>query len=226
MATIKKIYDLSQPLYHNCPGWPDYAMTTISADFRIGLNGFNSETLSMNTHTGTHLDVPYHFFENGQTVDQVPLESFMGPGVFCDLRHKKPDTPITVEDLAPYLPLIEKGDIVILNTGFGPKRAMTDEYLHKWPYLSGPAAEALVKAGAKGVGIDGLSIGGWGSAEKGRPCHEVLLSAGVFAIEEVLIPDALMDAVKDGKKRLVSCFPLLLQGCSGSPVRMVAYEFE
>lgn len=222
MMKIKKMYDMSQPVYHNCPGWPDYPMTNISADYRIGIHGFNSETVSMNLHTGTHLDVPYHFFEDGKAIDQYPPEAFMGPGVFCDLRHKAPDTPITVEDLAPYLPLMEKGDVAVLNTGFGPKRAMTDEYLHRWPYLSGPGAEALVKAGVKAVGIDGLSVGGWGSPEKGRPSHLVLLEAGVIAIEEVLVPDELMD----GKKRLVSFFPLLFRGCSGSPVRMVAYEFE
>jgi len=222
MQNIKKLYDLSQPLFHNCPGWPDYDPTTVSVDYRIALHGFNAETLRMNTHTGTHLDVPRHFFEDGKTVDQVPLETFMGPAVFCDLRHKPADTPITAGDLAPFLSRFTPGDLVILNTGFGKKRGFTDEYLHKWVYLSGDGAKLLVKAGVKGVGIDALSIGGWGGPEKGRPCHEALLGAGVFVMEELFIPDELMD----GKKRLVSAFPLLLRECGGAPARVVAYEME
>ena len=220
-VTINKIYDLSQPLFHNCPGWVEYPSTHVTRDYHIPVNGFNAEMMHMNTHTGTHLDVPFHFYENGDTIEKVPLESFMGPGLFCDLRHKEPDTPITAEDLAPFLPLIERGDWVILNTGMGKKRGFNKEYLMGWAYLDGSGAEGRIKAGIKGVGIDALSIGGWGSPTKGRPCHEVLLSGNAYILEDLLIPDEIMD----GKKRMISCFPLLMPGCGGAPARAVAYEF-
>ena len=152
-VAIKKIYDLSQPLYHNCPGWVEYPSTHITRDYHIAVNGFNAEMLHMNTHTGTHLDVPFHFYQDGDTIEKVALESFAGPGVFCDLRHKKPDTPITPEDMQPFMSCIERGDWVILNTGMGKKRGFNKEYLMGWAYLDGPGAEALVKAGDVVVGI-------------------------------------------------------------------------
>ena len=217
-----KLYDLSQPLYHNCPGWPEYAPTRISRDFCIAINGFNSETVTMNTHTGTHIDVPYHFFEQGVTIEKLPLEAFCGEAVFMDLRGREGGAAIEAEDLKPYLSQIRSGDIAVLNTGWGDKRAQTAEYLFEWPYLAKSGAEALLDAGVKGVGIDGLSLGGWGSPEKGRPCHEVMLGAGKFIVEELSIPEEVMD----GRRRWLSVYPLLMEGCGGAPARAVLHEFE
>jgi kynurenine formamidase len=215
-----KLYDLSQPIYHNCPGWPEYAPTVVSRDYYITRNGFNAETVTLNTHTGTHIDVPYHFLQDGRTVDDLPLDAFAGEAVFLDFRHKAADTPIDGSDLTPFANKIEEGDIVILNTGWGKKRASSREYLYEWPYLSGSGAEILLKKKVKGVGIDTLSLGGWGSPDKGRPCHEILLGAGLFIVEELAIPDDLMD----DRRLWFSAFPILLSGCGGAPARAVAYD--
>ena len=218
---IVALYDLSQPVYHNCPGWPDYELTQVSKDYYAVKDGFNAETITLNAHTGTHLDVPYHFFDEGKTIDQMPVDAFAGPAAFIDLRHKPADSPITAADLKPFADRIKPEDIAILNTGWGKKRGFAKEYLFQWPYLDKSGAELLLEAGVKGVGIDGLSLGGWGSA-KGRPCHEVLLGAGLFIVEELNIPDEVMD--KTGL--WFSAFPILLNGCGGAPVRAVAYEWE
>lgn len=216
-----KLYDLSHPMYHNCPGWPDYAPNVINHDYRAAVHGFNAETLTFNTHTATHIDVPYHFFDDGDTIDKLPLDRFAGPGVFIDLRPMELDSVISAEKLKPFINRVEPGDIVLINTGWAARRDFTDEYLHRWPYLDESGAVLLSEAGVKAVGVDGLSMGGWG-AEKARPCHLHLLSRGIILIEEVLFPEAVMD----GKKRFVSAFPLHLAGCGGSPVRLVAYEFD
>ena len=220
MQSCSKVMDLSQPIYHNCPGWADYAPARISADYIRVKDGFNAETVQFNTHTGTHIDVPYHFFDDGKTIDQVSPELFMGTAAFLDLRYKEADSPIGVEDLKPLADQFKGAEIVVLNTGWGQKRGMTEEYYFKWPYLDGPGAQFLLAQKIRAVGCDTLSIGGWGSPEKGRPCHEALLGAGAIIIEEMLIPEAVMDK----KQRLISFFPLLLKGCGGSPVRAVAYD--
>ena len=221
MKNPVKLYDLSQPIYHNCPGWPEYAPTQISRDYCTAINGFNAETITLNTHTGTHIDVPYHFFDEGQTIEKIPIETFAGSAVFVDMRTKDADTPITAEDLKPHVNQIEAGDIAILNTGWGKRRGSSKEYHFQWPYLGGDGAKILLDAGVKVALCNGLSMGGWGSPAKGRPCHEILLGAGVFLIEELCIPDALMD----GRRYWFSAFPILLNGCGGSLVRAVAYEF-
>ena len=133
----------------------------------------------------------------------------------------KPDAAITPEDLAPHMGAVEKGDIVLLHTGYGQKRGFSPDYLLKYPYVGGPAGEMLAAAGVKGVGTDALSIGCFGSPEKAGPGHVVLLSNNIFLIEELCIPAALLD----GKKRYITAFPLFMQGCSGAPVRAVMLEF-
>lgn len=216
-----KLYDLSQPLFHNCPGWAEYKPARINHDYLSAVHGFNAEYLSCNTHTATHLDVPYHFFEDGKTVEQIPLDGYAGEAAFLDLRGLEPDTPIGVDLLEPLMAGIEGAEIAIINTGWWEKTAWTHEYVHAWPYLDGPGAELLAKGGVKAVGCDTISLGGWGSPEKGRPCHEVLLGAEIIIIEELRIPDELMD----GRRLWVSAFPILMPGCGGAMVRAVGYEF-
>ena len=131
-----------------------------------------------------------------------------------------PDTAISADLLKPFKDRIEPGDFVMMNTGWGAKRAIAEDYLFHWPYVDASGAEFLIGAGVKGVGIDGLSVGGWG-AEKARPCHLALLAKKIVLIEEVFFPEAIMD----GKKHFVMAFPLPLQGCGGSPVRLVAADF-
>ena len=223
MNTPKRIYDLTQPIYHNCPGWPGQRLAVVDWEFQHVNDNFNAERVTFNTHTATHVDVPYHFLADGRTLDQVPAETFAGPGVFFDLRKTvKPDSAITPEDLQSHMSRVEKGDIVILVTGYGKLYGFRDDYLHKYPYLGGPAAELLVKAGAKGVATDALSVGGFGGDEKARPCHLALLTNGVFILEGLTeIPEELFD----GKKRYFTCFPMLINGCGGAPARAVVHEF-
>jgi kynurenine formamidase len=217
-----KFYDLTQPIYHNCPSFPTYAPVVVNQDYRSVLNGFNAETVTFSTHTVTHIDTPYHLYDDGETVDKVPLDRFAGPGVFIDLRPMEPDAVIGVQQLQPHLSKIEPGDVVLLNTGWWQKRGFNKEYLYQFPYVDEAGAKLLADAGAKAVGLDSISIGGWGSREKARPAHEVLLSRGIIVIETVRFPEEIMD----GRKHFVSAFPLLLLGAGGCPARVVAYDFE
>ena len=218
--TYTKIYDLGQPIYHNSPQWPTYQPVTLNLEQNIGADGVNVESVRLMTHCGSHVDAPYHFVEEGKTIDQLPLETFVGPAVIVDVRGKQPASAITADDIKPFADQIAQGDIVLLNTGWHKKRGINKAYLHDWPYLGGDGAELLVSRGARGVVIDALSMGGWGSPEHSRPCHEVLLGAGLFIVEDINIPDEVMD----GKKRIFQAFPVLLRGCGGAWTRPVLLE--
>ena len=61
----KKFYDLSQPVFHNCPGWPTYKMTDVTYEANYTNDLFNAERIDLNVHTGTHVDAPFHFFPGG-----------------------------------------------------------------------------------------------------------------------------------------------------------------
>lgn len=219
----KKFFDLSQPVYHNCPGWPTYEMTKVTYEANFTNDLFNAERIDLNVHTGTHVDAPFHFFSTGKTVDEIPVERWQGDAVLVDLRDKAaPRTGIMPEDVKEYDGLIKEDSIVLLNTGWGKKRTKwNQEYGHDWPYVSAELAEYLAQKKVKGVGIDALSIGGWYEGT-GRPCHEILLSKEIWALEELVFPDELMEY----KTCYVSAYPLKLQGFSGSMVRAVAVVEE
>ncbi|MBC5827294.1 MAG: cyclase family protein [Candidatus Eremiobacteraeota bacterium] len=186
------------------------------------VQGVNKELIRISTHTGTHCDAPYHFFDDGQTIDAIALETYVAAATILDLRHKKAGSEITVEDVERSLVQPQSGDVVLLNTGWGHKRANSKEFLTQYVYLGGPAARHLVARGIKGVGIDAVSLGGYNDWKKAAPAHQALLGNGKFICEELFFPDEVMD----GKRRLFCAFPIKLKGCGGAWSRAVLLEFS
>jgi arylformamidase len=216
----EKVWDLSQPIRHDGPAWAEYDPPTITHNYRLAAEGFNAETVRLNTHTGTHVDVPFHFDEDGPTIDGMPLAAFAGPAAFLDLRGVvEPGEEIGPEQLGGSLELLQRGDFAVLVTGWGARRANSEEFLKRWPYLGGEGARLLLERGVPGVGIDALSIGGWGGAEVGEPSHVALLGAGKVIVEDMRIPEELI-----GSRYFLSAFPVLLEGCGGAWARAVAWK--
>lgn len=221
MVAIEKILDLSQPLYHNCPGWPTYDMVEVKYEALYPLDGYTAERIDLNVHTGTHLDVPFHFYPEGKTIEQFPISQFVGEAVPINLFGIEAEEPISVKHLEPYREKIREGDIVLLCTGWSLKRGYSNEYYYKWPFLSKEGAEWLVERKVKGVGIDGLSIGGWAEGN-GPPPHQVLLSNEIWPLEELYLTEELFEE----ERWFLCAFPLKLQGFGGAPVRAVAIKFK
>ena len=189
--------------------------------YMLAVQGVNKELVRISTHTGTHCDAPYHFFDDGQTIDQVPLETYVGRAIVLDLRAKQPGSAIERRDIEPSAARIAPGDIVLLNTGGGHRRSNTAAFLTEYVYLSGAGAELLVECGVKGVGIDAVSMGGYDDPKKAGPPHRALLGNGKFIVEELYFPDEVMDE----RERLFVAAPVKLQGCSGAWTRAALWEF-
>lgn len=219
-----KIYDLSQPVFTNCPQYPDTNPRPVQVRlfYMLAVQGVNKEIVELSTHTGTHCDAPFHFFEDGKTIDEIPLETYVGPATILDLRDKQPGSSIQRADITRFADRIEPGDIVLLNTGGGHSRANSKEFLTDYVYLGGQAAQMLVDLRVKGVGIDAVSLGGYADPEKAGPPHRTLLGAGKFIIEELYFPDEVMD----GRKRLFCAAPIKLRGCGGAWARAMLWEFD
>ena len=184
-----KLIDLSQPLYDgapNCPAHPP-VKSEILADHPE--TGWRVELLTLASHSGSHVDAPYHKLASGPNLDQIPLERWTGPAFIADLRDSKPDRPIDAPLLAERLRGHTLTDrIVLLATGWGRKRARTDEWLHHPPYVSPDGAKWLVAQKVRGVGIDHFSIAG--SRDDVNPVtHTVLLGANIWIVEELFFPD-------------------------------------
>jgi arylformamidase len=222
MTGPARIFDLSQPVFPNCPQYPDRSPRPVQVRlfYMLAVQGVNKEIVELSTHTGTHCDAPYHFFEDGKTIDDVPLETYVGPSVIFDLRGKAPGSAIEAEDLAPSLDRLRPGSIALLNTGRGAVRANTANFLTNYVYLGASGAQALVDRGIKGVGIDAVSLGGYDDPKKAGPPHRIVLGSGAFITEELFFPDAVMD----GRERLFVAAPIKLRGCSGAWARAMLWE--
>ena len=214
---FSRIIDITQPLYHNCPGNPAFPAMEVLWEMRAKDVGWNTERLNFFTHIGTHIDSLWHRQDGGATIDTMPPDTFIGPATAIDLYAKGPEEGIVPEDLEPYAG--ELKPIVLLCTGWGEKRANTEEYLYRSPWLSADGARWLVDRGVRGVGIDHYSIAGANPDRVVAP-HEIMLGAGTWILEELLLPREVLKL----QNLHVIALPLLLRGGSGAPARALAVE--
>jgi kynurenine formamidase len=155
----------------------------------------------------------------GKKLDDYPLSSFISEGSVIDASGKPPQGDITLEDLKPYEKDINKGEIVVIYTGWGEKRGYESLYLKDWPALTPEAAKWLIEKKINAVGIDTLSFDKFGA--KGAPVHNILLPAGVLLIEEMYLPKEILER----RKWWFIFLPLSFKGVAGSPCRAVAIEW-
>lgn len=213
-----KLIDLSQPIEHGGPNCPVHPPITIERIADHPADGWRMELLTLASHTGSHLDAPLHKLAGGRAIDELPLETFVGPAVIADLRGVAATTPITPALLEARLahPLADR--IVLLATGWGERRAKTDEWYYEAPFLSAAGAEWLVACGIRAVGIDHYSIGGAAEPENSRT-HEILLGAGCWVVEDLRFPAAVFELPQPFP---FWALPINLKAHSGSFCRPVA----
>ena len=166
--------------------------------------------------TGSHVDAPLHKIAGGKSISDLPLDTFVGPARIADLRGVAAGTPLTPALLAPKLAGLARGDIVLLATGWGDRRAKTEEWLHRSPFVDPAGARWLVERGVRGVGIDHYSIGGLGPLN--AETHTILLGAGVWVVEELKFPAEVFASPQPVK---FWALPLNWPGCSGAFCRPV-----
>jgi arylformamidase len=176
----------------------------------------NISTLSVGSHTGTHIDAPKHFIKDGIAIDQILPKNLIGEAYVADLSRVPFGDAIEVEDLEPELDgKMSADDIVICYTGCSEHWG-EESFNSDYTYLTRNAAEYLVSKRARGVGIDFLSIERFGSPEP--VAHRELLGHGIFIIE------SLSKATKEflRKRILLICLPLKLEDGDAAPARVLA----
>jgi kynurenine formamidase len=180
--------------------------------------GWNTTTLHLYSHAGTHLDAPYHFIAHGETLENLVLQKCIGPARVLDLTFVKPRDLITVEHLAPYAEEIEPGSRLLLKTGWSA-RADTPEYRSHLPRVSLPLAEWLAERKIALLGVEPPSVADVNSKQELTRVHQVLLGAEIIIVEGL----ANLDALKEDTVTFIA-LPLKLEGGDGSPVRAIAIE--
>ena len=134
-------------------------------DFKDGI-GLASDQISGSTHSGTHVDAPWHYGPvcggaRAKTIDEVPLAWCYGDGVLLDMRHKAPGAEITPDDIKTALANIKytlkPGDIVLLHTG-ADTFWNTTSYMASQPGLGRAGTAYLLDCGVRMIGIDAWGI--------------------------------------------------------------------
>ena len=211
-----RLLDLSQPLFNDAPNCPVHPPVVFKTTSDHAESGWRMEEIAMATHTGSHLDAPLHKIAGGASIDQLPLNGFAGPALIADLRGMEPGAAITLEVLAQKLPGEIDGKIILLATGWGDRRAKSEEWLHQSPWLHPDAARWLVSRKIRGVGIDHFSIASL--VAENEETHTILLSAGVWILEDIRFP---IESFQLPQPVKFWALPLNWPGCSGAFCRPV-----
>ena len=193
--------------------------------------GWASETVTAITHAGTHVDAPYHYFptcggERARTIDELPLEWFLAPGVVIDATDRADGEALTAADLEERVPReLQELDIVLVHTGRDEFYGQPD-YIARGPGVSAEGTRWLYERGVRVMGIDAW---GWDSplhlqAERARAERRpgIFWEAHQCGLAYSQIERLVNLAALPPHGFTVSCFPLRLVGGSAAPARVVA----
>lgn len=192
------------------PVWPGSAGIRIVPIKRMATGDTkNLSRLECDVHTGTHVDAPWHFLEDGSAAEQLRLDVMMGEALVSYLP--KADI-ITAETLAQ-LTLPAGTTRLLLRTRNSDlwQRGVT-EFRKDFVALTSDAAQWLVDQGIRLIGVDYLSVHRYGD---GPLTHQILLTASIVIIEGLNL-----GGVTAGRYELI-CLPLRLDGADGAPARAV-----
>ena len=185
-----KIYDISQEVF-SCgvyPGDPKPEKQTLCAISDGEL--YNLTAFSMCAHNGTHIDAPFHFLPGGKTVEQLPLETFVGD---CFVARCQGD--LTASDAEAVLEKAGAAERLLIA---GPAT------------VTAASARVFASGDLRLLGCEGQTVG---PEEAPMEVHLILLRRGIALLEGILL-----DGVPEGRYFL-SAAPLNLAGADGAPCR-------
>ncbi|MDP9278146.1 MAG: cyclase family protein [Gemmatimonadota bacterium] len=206
---MSRIYDISVPIRSGgivYPGNPEIDITLQQAVAKGA--GANVSAIRFGSHTGTHADASRHFFDDGQPVDQIPLDRLIGPALlvsFADDVRAIGAAELKAHDL--------RGRTRILLRTRNSALLSQKQFAPDYTYLAPDGAEYLVDKGVELVGIDYLSIEQFHSGH--HRTHRTLLAKSVVILEGLDL-----SAPPPGEYQLI-CLPLRIEGCDGAPARAV-----
>lgn len=216
MASISpRIVDLTQSMENGMPvfpGDPAPSFKEVGGKDRFDPRLTN---IIMNSHTGTHIDAPSHYFEGGRTISDFPVDYFVGKALVIDCRGLKKGENITKELILSYGKKLEGVDILLFHTGWDKKWG-SEEYFMDYPTLDTWACAYICKNKIRGIGFDTPSID-LPTADL-HACHLRILSDNNIFVAENLKDLGLLG---DEPVRFVA-LPLNITDADGAPARVIA----
>ena len=226
---FREVIDLTHTFSPALPVYPGYAPVRIRPRFSIDRDGFAANELTLDEHTGTHMDAPVHFVAGGVPADRIPVERFVAPLAVVSIAvraAKDPDTTLTLDDLMQWEKThgrIPSGAVVAMHSGWEARVSTPDRFLNRdsdgvlhAPGFSEQAARFLVEQrDIVAAGVDTLSLDA-GAAKK-FVAHLAFLGAGRYGLEMLAglsrVPPSGATVIVGAPKH---------EGATGGPARIFA----
>lgn len=212
--SMHNFVDLSLDLNGHTPVYPGDPIPKIDVATTVENDGYNLFGLYLGSQSGSHIDAPYHFSNQGMKLDEMALEQFYGRGLLIDMSYKAQLEPIELTDVEPYLSKIADHPFVLIKTGWDATQGTEKFFEH--PFVTQEVATAFVENGIKFLGMDTINVDMTGGVE--FPVHDL------FAANKLIIGEnwANFSGITTDNF-YVSALPLKMH-TDGSPVRAVAIE--
>ncbi len=203
------IHDISMTIQNDMVVYKNKAAKkpTFKASATFEKQGVYETDISMNLHTGTHIDFPLHTIENGKTSLTENLDALMGEAKVFDLTHL--NDRISKKDIETLD--IKANDFVLFKTRNSFEAFFNFEFI----YVALDAAKYLKDQKVRGVGIDALGIE---RNQEGHPTHDTLLENDIIILEGINLKNV------DAKPYELICLPLKLHDVEALPVRAILKE--
>jgi arylformamidase len=202
------LIDVSVPLDPGLPTYPGNVPFRIEALKQLASGGSsNLSTLHMSAHTGTHVDAPRHFYDDGIGADAIPLDLLIGAARVIEITSARAigADELAIAGLA--------GELRVLIKTRNSELWNSPVFHHDYAGLTEAGARYLVGRGVKVVGVDYLSVEEF--RKPGAPAHHALLGGGAIIIEGLDLR-----GVEPGAYEMY-CLPLRIVGADGAPARVV-----
>ena len=207
-----KIIDLTLPYSSDIRGFESQVVRSITED------GWNARMLNIYSHAGTHMDAPVHFGLEG-TIDEFAPQCFMGYAWILRLRNVQPGEKILVDHLDSLIHKIEKGDSLLIHTGWSKYLTDSKMYRDQLPRISKELARWLVEKEIKMLGVEPPSVANVNDLEEVTTIHQILFKGNIVIVE------GLTNLNKIQQDRIwLMAFPLKIQNGDGAPTRVFAFE--
>ena len=211
-----KVIDLTLTISEQIPTFPGSPQPNFINWETLEKDGYNLELLFLSSHTGTHIDAPYHFLKDGQKIHQIVTRRLVTEAILIKIR-KGANQSITKDDIQKFerkYGKIDDGSTVIFHTGW-QKNLKKESYFLRNPGLAVSAAKYLASKKINLVGIDSPSID-LGKDSK-FSVHHILAKSGILIVENL----ANLEKINSEMFHLIVA-PLKLKNATGSPVRAIA----
>ena len=214
-----KTIDLTRTIEQGMPVFSGTEPASLSVVNTYEKDGFRETMISISSHTGTHMDAPYHLFPERTKLDELPASQFVGKALVIDCRDVPEGGIISMERVNAVRSLADRAEFLLFLTGWS-KYWGSEKYFGAYPVISMEICEYLLESGKKGVGFDTIGIDP--VAEMTLPRHVHLLSR-----KDIIIIENLTNLEEIGTGLfLLSALPLKYKEADGAPTRAVAVTEE